>query len=136
MKQTTKMVLGTAAIVAVSAAVGGAAATFLQEPQPAQSTAFTDIFQPNPYSRMAALDAIHMQPVDLTQAAENSLHAVVHIKSTQESKTQTVTVRDPFSDFFGDFFGGGRGGVQNVRCRLPKRWASVRVSSSPKTVIS
>lgn len=121
MKQTTKMVLGTAAIVAVSAAVGGAAATFLQEPQPAQSTAFTDIFQPNPYSRMAALDAIHMQPVDLTQAAENSLHAVVHIKSTQESKTQTVTVRDPFYDFFGDIFGGGRGGAQQRQVQTPEK---------------
>jgi Do/DeqQ family serine protease len=52
-----------------------------------------------------------LQPVDLTQAAENSVNAVVHIKSTQESKTQTVTVRDPFYEFFGDMF-GNRGGQQ------------------------
>jgi S1-C subfamily serine protease len=36
---------------------------------------------------------------------------VVHIKSTQESKKQTVTVRDPFYEFFGDMF-GNRGGQQ------------------------
>ena len=52
-----------------------------------------------------------MQPVDLTRAAESSVNAVVHIKSTQESKTQTVTVRDPFYEFFGDMF-GNRGGQQ------------------------
>ena len=80
------------------------------KPEPNKSVAFNDVFQQNPNTRLAALDATQMQPVDLTQAAENSVHAVVHIKSTQESKTQTVTVRDPFYDFFGDIFGNGRGG--------------------------
>jgi Do/DeqQ family serine protease len=48
--------------------------------------------------------------VDLTSAAESSVHAVVYIKVTQTGKTQRVRVRDPFSDFFGEFFGyGGRG---------------------------
>jgi Do/DeqQ family serine protease len=60
-----------------------------------------------------------MQPVDLTKAAENSVHAVVHIKSTQESKTQTVTVRDPFYEFFGDMF-GNRGGQQR-QVQTPER---------------
>ena len=59
--------------------------------------------------------------MDLTQAAENSVHAVVHIKSTQESKTQTVTVRDPFYDFFGDIFGNGRGGGQQRQVQTPER---------------
>lgn len=66
-----------------------------------------------------------MQPVDLTQAAENSVHAVVHIKSTQESKTQTVTVRDPFYDFFGDILEMAEAAVSSVRCRLLKEWDSV-----------
>ena len=86
-----------------------------------KSVAFNDVFQQNPNTRLAALDATQMQPVDLTQAAENSVHAVVHIKSTQESKTQTVTVRDPFYDFFGDIFGNGRGGGQQRQVQTPER---------------
>ena len=44
-----------------------------------------------PIVKLAAFDAVNAQPVDLTQAAENSLHAVVHIRSTQEAKTRTVS---------------------------------------------
>ena len=91
------------------------------KPEPNKSVAFNDVFQQNPNTRLAALDATQMQPVDLTQAAENSVHAVVHIKSTQESKTQTVTVRDPFYDFFGDIFGNGRGGGQQRQVQTPER---------------
>ena len=46
------------------------------------------MFKQNPNVKLAAFDAVNAQPVDLTQAAENSLHAVVHIRSTQESKTK------------------------------------------------
>ena len=121
MKQATKMVLGAAAIVAVSAGVAGVTTYSMLKPEPNKSVAFNDVFQQNPNTRLAALDATQMQPVDLTQAAENSVHAVVHIKSTQESKTQTVTVRDPFYDFFGDIFGNGRGGGQQRQVQTPER---------------
>ena len=67
----------------------------------------------------SAYDAINAQPVDLTQAAENSLHAVVHIKSTQQAKEQTVTVRDPFAEIFGDIFGNG--GRQQRRVQTQPR---------------
>ena len=121
MKQATKMVLGATAIVAVSAGVAGVTTYTMLKPEQNKSLAFNDVFQQNQNTRLAALDAINMQPVDLTQAAENSVHAVVHIKSTQESKTQTVTVRDPFSDFFGDIFGNGRGGGQQRQVQTPER---------------
>ncbi len=123
MKQVTKMVLGAAAVVAISAGVAGVTTYSLMKPEQDKNMTFEDVFQTNVNTRMAALDAVNMQPVDLTQAAENSLHAVVHIKSTQESKTQTVTVRDPFSDFFGDFFGGRRGGSggQQRQIQTPER---------------
>ena len=62
---------------------------------------------------------IRDRPVDLTQAAENSLHAVVHIKSTQQAKEQTVTVRDPFAEIFGDIFGNG--GRQQRRVQTQPR---------------
>lgn len=67
---------------------------------PADSTAaFSDMFRQNPNVRTAAYSAVDAQPVDLTEAAENSVHAVVHIRSTQASKVQEVEVRDPFSEF-------------------------------------
>lgn len=64
------------------------------------------------------------QPVDLTFAADKAIQAVVHIKFTQNSKTQTVTVQDPFDGFFSDpfgFFGQGRGGQRQQQVQTPKR---------------
>lgn len=121
MKRTTKMILGATAIVAVSAGVAGVTTYAMLDKEPVKSVAFEDVFRRNPNTRLAAFDAVDMQPVDLTQAAENSVHAVVHIKSTQESKTQTVTVRDPFYDFFDDIFGNGRGGERQRQVQTPER---------------
>ena len=112
MKQITKFFLGAVAVVAMSAGVAGVTSyAFMQQPEQKNVQEFADIFQPNPNTQLAALNAVNAQPVDLTMAAENSVNAVVHIKSTQESKKQTVTVRDPFYEFFGDMF-GNRGGQQ------------------------
>ena len=119
MNKTTKLILGSAMIIAVSAGVAGFTAySMMPEKQP-ERLAFDEVFQQNPNTRLAALDATQMQPVDLTKAAENSVHAVVHIKSTQESKTQTVTVRDPFYEFFGDMFGNR--GSQQRQVQTPER---------------
>ena len=122
MKQTTKNILGVAAIVLLSSGVAGLTAyKMLQKNMPADSTAaFSDMFRQNPNVRTAAYSAVDAQPVDLTEAAENSVHAVVHIRSTQASKVQEVEVRDPFSEFFGDFF-GGRGGTQRRQVQTPER---------------
>ena len=119
MNKTTKLILGSALIIAMSAGVAGFTAySMMPEKQP-ERLAFDEVFQQNPNTRLAALDATQMQPVDLTKAAENSVHAVVHIKSTQESKTQTVTVRDPFYEFFGDMFGNR--GSQQRQVQTPER---------------
>ena len=119
MNKTTKLILGSALIIVMSAGVAGFTAySMMPEKQP-ERLAFDEVFQQNPNTRLAALDATQMQPVDLTKAAENSVHAVVHIKSTQESKTQTVTVRDPFYEFFGDMFGNR--GSQQRQVQTPER---------------
>lgn len=89
------------------------------KPENRDSLSFNEQFRQNPGTRLAAYDAINAQPVDLTQAAENSLHAVVHIKSTQQAKEQTVTVRDPFAEIFGDIFGNG--GRQQRRVQTQPR---------------
>ena len=75
--------------------------------------------------------ATALQPVDLTYAAEKALPAVVYIKNTQNSKTQTVEYSDPFEDFFSDPFGGffgrgqrGQGGTRKQQVQTPKRTAT------------
>lgn len=119
MKRTTNLILGGMAVVLVSVGVSGLTARMMMPKEQNKSLAFDEVFQTDPNVRMAALDASQMQPVDLTKAAENSVNAVVHIKSTQESKTETVTVHDPFYDFFGDMF-GNRGGQQR-QVQTPER---------------
>ena len=104
MEKTTKKVLGTAALFIGSFCVMGC----IDSPCRAQS------------STVAAPTGL----VDLTQAAEASVNAVVYIKVTTNSKTKTVEVQDPFSDFFGDFFGFGGGGTQRRQIQTPKREGS------------
>ncbi|EXY40344.1 trypsin-like peptidase domain-containing protein [Bacteroides fragilis] len=119
MKQTTKNILGIGAVVLLSAGVAGVTTYTMLKPENRDSLSFNEQFRQNPDARLAAYDAINAQPVDLTQAAENSLHAVVHIKSTQQAKEQTVTVRDPFAEIFGDIFGNG--GRQQRRVQTQPR---------------
>ena len=119
MNQTTKNILGIGAVVLLSAGVAGVTTYTMLKPENRDSLSFNEQFRQNPGARLAAYDAINAQPVDLTQAAENSLHAVVHIKSTQQAKEQTVTVRDPFAEIFGDIFGNG--GRQQRRVQTQPR---------------
>ena len=120
MKQTTKNILGVGAIILLSSGVAGLTTyKMMQAGDSDKQASFNEVFQQNPGVKLAAFDAINAQPVDLTQAAENSLHAVVHIKSTQQAKEQTVTVRDPFAEIFGDIFGNG--GRQQRRVQTQPR---------------
>ncbi len=120
MKQTTKILLGAAATVILSAGVAGFTSYKLMEGT-RSSASFEALFnQDSTGARYAGLSATNAQPVDLTVAAEKSVHAVVHIRSTQTSKIQEVEVQDPFYDFFGDFF-GGRGGTQRRQVQTPER---------------
>ena len=112
MKRTTKMVMGVTAGVLLSSAIGGFTAYKLLEKQQVGAASFNELFQPNPDNmRLAAFSAAPGQLVDLTQAAESSVHAVVHIRATELSKTKTVYAPDIFDFFFGD----GRGRQQQVQ---------------------
>lgn len=103
MKKTTKIILGALAFFIAGACVAGG-------------------FQPRCMAQPSA--AVSPAYVDLTKAAENSVNAVVYIKVTQNSKTKTVEMQDPFGDFFGDFFGFGGGGTQRRQVQTPKREGS------------
>lgn len=116
MRQTTKNILGVTAIVLLSSGVGGYTAYKLlsKERLSAPSTAFNELFQQNPSSniKLAGFNSVNAQPVDLTQAAESSVHAVVHIRATQLGKTETIQTMPDFFDFF---FGDGRGQQRQIQ---------------------
>ena len=111
MKTRSKMLLGAAAIVLFSSAVAGVTTYSLMTKNETPES-FNELFSPNPNVKLASMSATEAQPVDLTQAAELSLHAVVHIKSTQNGRDQIV--RTP-GDIFDYFFGDGYGRAQRVR---------------------
>ncbi len=117
MKKVAKLIVGIGAIAILSAAIGGFTATAFMNETNKDKVEFSEVFQQN--AKLASFDGISAQPVDLTEAAELSINAVVHIKSTQESKTQRVRIRNPFEDFFGDIF--GQGGGQEREYRTPER---------------
>lgn len=105
MKQTTRNILGATAIVILSSGVAGVTTYKMLNRE--KSATFSELFQQNPDNlRLTAYNATNAQPVDLTQAAESSVHAVVHIRAKQLSKTQTV---QGVPDIFDFFFGDGRG---------------------------
>ena len=111
MKQTTKNFLGVAAIVLLSSGVAGFTTYAMIKPGSKQLT-YAEAFEQNPDVKLASFNGVNGQPVDLTQAAENSIHAVVHIKSTQLSKTKTVQGEPDIFDFF---FGDGRGSQRQIQ---------------------
>ena len=114
MKQTVRKAMGVAAIVLLSSGVGGYTAyQLLSKEKGASTAAFNELFPQNTDNlRLAGFNMTDAQPVDLTQAAEASVHAVVHIRSTQLGRTETVrTMPDIFEFFFGD----GRGRERQVQ---------------------
>lgn len=112
MKSTIKKIFGYSALMFGSALVAGITTYKLMEKH-AGEEAVVAVQQDGSYAMPTALfDNKPAQPIDLTGAAENSLHAVVHIKSTQLGKTQTV---QQMPDLFDFFFGDGMGRQQQVR---------------------
>ena len=112
MKSTIKKIFGYSALMFGSALVAGVTTYKLMEKHAGEEVVVA-VPQDGSYAMPTALfDNKPAQPVDLTGAAENSLHAVVHIKSTQLGKTQTV---QQMPDLFDFFFGDGMGRQQQVR---------------------
>ena len=113
MKSTIKKLFGYSLIVVGSALVAGVTTYTLMEKN-AQEKTVVMVQQDGGFAMPTALfgDNKAAQPVDLTEAAENSIHAVVHIKSTQLGRTQTV---QQMPDIFDFFFGDGMGRQQQVR---------------------
>ena len=133
MNQTTKRIYGTLIGVAFISGMTGAfafsAINHLKAPKDAfmEGTEISVAGDKHVDDDMMTLAASHStpaQPIDLTEAAQKACDAVVYIKVTQNSKTQTIEYQDPFEDFFGDFFGRGQGGTQRRQVQTPKRQAA------------
>ncbi|MBQ4520743.1 MAG: Do family serine endopeptidase [Bacteroidaceae bacterium] len=109
MKQTTKNVGKFVAVALLSAAVAGTT-SYLLRPEEKEMTSFVQHFpQQTQMVTPALFGGSGAGAMDLTKAAEASVNAVVHIKSTQLGKVQTV--QQPM-DFFDFFFGNPHGGRQ------------------------
>ncbi len=118
MKQTIKNVLGIGSLVLLCSGVAGVTAYKVAQMSNENSASGLALFQQNPASSIMAstYEAHQSQPVDLTQAAENSLHAVVHIQSTQQAKQQVGQSQMDLFDFF--FNNGPRGQQQQAQPRV------------------
>lgn len=90
MKRTTTNIFLIGVIVFFSAAVAGITTYSMMKSENndrSELKSYNEMFRQNPNVKLATFDNLDAQPVDLTHAAETSVHAVVHIKSTELSKT-------------------------------------------------
>ena len=112
MKSTIKKIFGYSVLMLGCALIAGITTYTLMEKNGVKET-IIEVKQEKGFAMPTALfESKPSQPIDLTEAAENSIHAVVHIKSTQLSKTQTI---QQMPDIFDFFFGDGTGRQQQIR---------------------
>lgn len=133
MKTVTKIAIGTAAMIAVSAGVAGVTAYTVMQNNKTENTNFYESFNTTPLARTIAMDSNSMQPVDLTKAAESSLNSVVHIVATQKSKVQTVQV---MPDFFDYWFGDGRSRQRQIETPEQKGFGSGVIISKDGYIVT
>lgn len=104
-----KLIFGTFVVVASSAAAGYTAYNVASRSiVPQQEQSFKETFVTKATMPVAPIG----QNIDLTEAAEKSVHAVVHIKSTAKGKTAVIRRAPDIYDFF---FGDGMGREQRVQ---------------------
>ena len=112
MKTTIKKILGYSALMLGSAFVAGVTTYKLLEKHAMQDSVATTQEEDVWAMPTALFESKSTQPIDLTEAADRSIHAVVHIKSTQLGRTQTI---QQMPDLFDFFFGDGTGRQQQIR---------------------
>ena len=112
MKTTIKKILGYSVLMLGSAFVAGVTTYKLLEKHAMQDSVATTQKEDVWAMPTALFESKSTQPIDLTEAADRSIHAVVHIKSTQLGRTQTI---QQMPDLFDFFFGDGTGRQQQIR---------------------
>lgn len=113
MKMGIKKLLLGAAVVAVSATVASVTTYKVIEKNGVVKNVETATAAGLPLLKASYQQTfVPQRHIDLTDAADKSIHAVVHIKSTKNSRTQTIRRAPDIYDFF---FGDGMGRQQEVR---------------------
>lgn len=113
MKKNFVKVFGVLCVIAVGALAGGVTAYQVSNKNIDKNYAdeFDKEFNVSGNASLISDTTNPGTPVDLTYAAEKSVHAVVHIKSVEHSKTQYV---QEMPDIFDFFFGDGSGRQRKV----------------------
>ena len=121
MKTTGNKILNMALVILCSALVAGVTTYVLTSKNQKATAAATAQPAESGFSMPVAIAGpAATSAVDLTEAAEASVHAVVHIKSTIHGKTQVVDVPQ-MPDFFDFFFGDGMGGRRQQQIQTQPR---------------
>ncbi len=105
MKSTTKKLMQSLLLVACCATAAGVTTYVVNNSKDESkgNSAFVGHSSQYAYTASGSSTSSVGQPVDLTYAAEKTVHAVVHIKSTVNSKVQTVQqMPDLFDYIFGN----------------------------------
>lgn len=116
MKIATKKTLQTVMLVALCASAAGVT-TYVVNKKTASKQEPTVVVEQNvnnPFAMKTARSAFSGQPVDFTEAAEKTVHGVVHIKSTVNGRTQVV---QEMPDIFEYFFGNGMPRQREIQSR-------------------
>lgn len=101
----TNNFLKSAILVACCAVAAGATAYVVSSRNSGKEVVAVPAASSSFFPSATALGGHAMQPVDLTEAAEKTIHGVVHIKATVNGKTQVV---QEMPDIFEYFFGNGQ----------------------------
>ena len=131
MKQTTKNVGKFFAVAMLSATVAGVTTYALMPEERAEMTSFVEQFPQSVQVMPTMFGSSSAGAMDLTKAAEASVNAVVHIKSTQLGKVQTVQQPMDLFDFF--LVIPTEVADASAKCRHNPVWDSARESSSLPT---
>lgn len=102
MKKVWKNVLGIALVAAISAGAAIGTSTYLiNKNQQDASYAVESEYGFKQPVRLANYNTVAAENIDFTVAAESTVHAVVHIKSTTKASQEGRQYIDPFEYFFG-----------------------------------
>lgn len=100
MKKTWKNVFGFVLVAAISSAVAVGTNTYLMNKNQGTTPSVSQDAFAQPV-RMTNLASVAAENIDFTAAAEATVHAVVHIKSTSTVQVSGGQYMDPFEFFFG-----------------------------------
>lgn len=121
MNKSIRTTLGVLAIAGLCSVVAGTTAQYVvgqskKNTESSQRFKMTDTNDSSSILHKTSLMEVSGQPVDLTAAAEKSIHAVVHIKSTKNATRNSQ--RQQQNDLFEYFFGPQQGRRQQSQPQI------------------